>query len=79
MVIVENVTELKTKLHSLLNMVSAGEELLLKKDHVPFAKIIPYDRLNQPWEPGGLPMSFNYVDVDEETQKEIEEMFYGDE
>ncbi len=79
MVIIENITDLKTHLHQYINMVSAGEELLLKKGNMPFAKIIPYDRLQQSWKPGQFIANLpDTVDVDAETQREIEEMFYGD-
>ena len=78
MTIVESITVFKNNLHHYLNMVNAGEELTIKRGNVPIARVVPYDKFSKPWEPGGLEGKIQYLPDDPELQKEIEDMFYGE-
>jgi prevent-host-death family protein len=75
-----NTHEAKTHLSRLLERVAGGEEIVIGKAGRPVAKLIPY---NEPKKPRKLGSWKGKVwlapDWDsEETNKEIEKLFYGE-
>lgn len=75
-----NTHEAKTHLSRLLERVAGGEEIVIGKAGKPVAKLVPY---NEPTKPRKLGAWKGKVwlapDWDsEETNKEIEKLFYGE-
>jgi prevent-host-death family protein len=67
----------KTGLSKLVDRAAAGEEIVITKNGVPMAKLVPVPRRDKPREPANalglkeIPANFDDPDP------EIEEMFYG--
>lgn len=75
-----NTHEAKTHLSRLLDRVAGGEEIVIGKAGKPVAKLIPYSEAKKPrklgtWK-GKVWLAPDWDD--EETNKEIEKLFYGD-
>lgn len=75
-----NIHEAKTQLSKLLSRVALGEEFTIANRGVPVAKLIPYtasetksDRV-----PGRLAGQIEISDDFNELDKEILDLFYGD-
>jgi prevent-host-death family protein len=52
--LVTNISEAKAQLSALIERVLAGEEVIIGKAGRPVAKLIRYDRREQPRRPGAL-------------------------
>jgi prevent-host-death family protein len=75
-----NTHEAKTHLSRLLERVAAGEEIVIGKAGKPVAKLVPYTEAKKPREFGAWKGKVWLApDWDsEETNKEIERLFYGE-
>jgi prevent-host-death family protein len=75
-----NTHEAKTHLSRLLERVAAGEEIVIGRAGKPVAKLIPYAEEKKPRKPGAWKGKVWLApDWDsEETNKEIERLFYGE-
>ena len=75
-----NIHEAKTHFSKLIERVSAGEEIVIGKAGKPVAKLVPYVENSQPRKPGAWKGKVWLApDWDSpETNKEIEDLFYGD-
>ena len=49
-----NISEAKAQLSSLIAKVMGGKEILIGKAGRPVAKLVPYERSQEPREPGAL-------------------------
>jgi prevent-host-death family protein len=74
-----NMLEAKNRLSSLIVAAEQGEEVLIARNGVPVAKIIPYQpmRVNPPgaWK-NLMPYSSEWNSV--ETNAEVEHLFFGE-
>jgi prevent-host-death family protein len=75
-----NIHEAKTHFSKLIERVLAGEEIVIGKAGKPVAKLVPYVENLQPRKPGAWKGKVWLApDWDSpETNKEIEDLFYGD-
>ena len=75
-----NTHEAKTHLSRLLERVAAGEEIVIGRAGKPVAKLVPYSEPTQPRQFGAWKGKVWLApDWDsEETNKEIEQLFYGE-
>ena len=71
-----NMHEAKTHLSKLVEEVQSGEEVVIAKSGKPVARIVSYDRCNEPRTPGKLRgqiwMSDDYDDVSQEIADAFE-------
>jgi prevent-host-death family protein len=67
------VTEAKTQLSSLIERVSDGEEIVIRRGQRPVAKLVSYTEEPKPRKPGGLKgqiwMSEDFNEPDEEIER----------
>jgi prevent-host-death family protein len=67
------VTEAKTQLSNLIERVTDGEEIIIRRGQRPVAKIIAYTPQSKPRKPGGLEgqiwMSEDFDAPDEEIER----------
>jgi prevent-host-death family protein len=71
--------EAKTKLSSLVDQAAEGEEIVISKNGVPFAKLVPLPNRGKPRKPANA-MKITYIAPDfDAPDPEIERLFYGDE
>jgi prevent-host-death family protein len=75
-----NTHEAKTHLSRLLERVAAGEEIVIGRAGKPVAKLVPYSEPKKPRQFGAWKGKVWLApDWDsEETNKEIERLFYGE-
>lgn len=74
-----NMLEAKNRLSNLIVAAERGEEVLIARNGVPVARIVPYvsPRVNPPGAWKGLaPYSTDWRST--ETDREIERLFYGE-
>ncbi|MGH8878899.1 MAG: type II toxin-antitoxin system Phd/YefM family antitoxin [Stackebrandtia sp.] len=71
-----NIHEAKTQLSRLLEMVAAGEEVVISKAGTPVADLVPHRR--SPVRFGGLRGELSYQDEAFDIDPDIQRMFYGD-
>lgn len=69
------VTEAKTQLSSLIERVSDGEEIVIRRGQRPVAKLIRYDEPSVPRRMGALRGQIWMSDDFDETDEEIERLF----
>ncbi len=75
-----NIHKAKTQFSKLIQMVEAGEEVIIARDGEPAAKLVPYGNpLLEPRKPGGLEGKIWFAPDYDEADKEIEALFYEDE
>jgi prevent-host-death family protein len=73
-----NIHQAKTQFSKLIQMVEAGEEVIIARDGEPAAKLVPIGNpLLEPRKPGGLEGKIWYAPDYDEANKEIEALFYG--
>lgn len=73
-----NVSEAKTNLSSLLNLVYHGEKVVIAKNNLPIAELVPYKPTNKRklgLLKGKISIPWDFFQED----TEINSMFYGDE
>ena len=51
---ITNITEAKAQLSALIEKVVHGEEVIIGKAGKPVARLVPFERLSRPREPGAL-------------------------
>ena len=51
--VVSNLYEAKTNLSQLVDRAAAGEEIIIAKNGVPLARLVPLEQRTAPREPGG--------------------------
>ncbi len=69
------VTEAKTQLSSLIERVTEGEEIVIRRGQRPVAKIVAYTEKRKPRKPGGLRGQIWMSDDFNEPDEEIERLF----
>jgi prevent-host-death family protein len=72
---VVTVTEAKTQLSSLLERVTKGEEIVIRRGQRPVAKIVAYTEERKPRMPGALRGQIWMSDDFNEPDEEIERLF----
>jgi prevent-host-death family protein len=74
-----NIHQAKTQFSKLIQMVEAGEEVIIARDGEPAAKLVPIGNpLLEPRKPGGWEGKIWFAPDYEEADKEIEALFYGE-
>jgi prevent-host-death family protein len=73
-----NLYQAKTHLSRLVDRAAAGEEIIIAKAGTPKAKLVPFQDLARPREPGNL-LGITYVaeDFDDPLPPDIQEAFEG--
>ena len=75
-----NIHEAKTHLSRLIESVIAGEEVVIAKAGKPLVKLIPYEEIKQPRQPGGWEGKVTMSDdFDDELPQEILAGFMAEE
>lgn len=69
------VTEAKTQLSSLIERVTGGEEIVIRRGQRPVAKLVPYDEPSVPRKMGDLRGQIWMSDDFDEPDEEIERLF----
>jgi prevent-host-death family protein len=69
------VTEAKTQLSSLIERLTDGEEIVIRRGQQPVAKLVPYDEPAVPREMGALRGQIWMSDEFDEPDEEIERLF----
>jgi prevent-host-death family protein len=73
--LVTNISEAKAQLSALIERVLAGEEVIIGKAGRPVAKLIRYDRREQPRRPGALKGKIRIADDFDVLPDDIAEAF----
>ena len=77
---ITNIHEAKTHLSRLIESVIAGEEVVIAKAGKPLVKLIPYEEIKQPRQPGGWEGKVTMSDdFDDELPQEILAGFMAEE
>jgi prevent-host-death family protein len=67
----------KTQLSALVDRAAGGEEIIIAKNGVPQAKLVPLPSKREPRRPSGL-LNITYIAEDfDAPDPEIERLFYG--
>ncbi len=70
--------EAKTHLSSLVDRAAAGEEVIIAKNGVPLAKLVPLPKPREPRQPANA-LGLTYISPDfDEVDPEIVSLFDGD-
>jgi prevent-host-death family protein len=72
---VTNISEAKAKLSALIDRVVGGEEIIIGKAGRPVAKIVRYEKSDEPRTPGALRGKIAIADDFDELPEEIAEAF----
>lgn len=72
-----NIHEAKTHLSKLLERVAIGEEVIIAKAGTPVAKLVPIEGQKREFRFGSAKGEFVVPDNFDESDAEIEELFYG--
>jgi prevent-host-death family protein len=68
----------KTGLSALVDRAAAGEEIVISKNGVPYARLMPVEQRGEPRKPANV-MRIEYVAADfDDPDPRIEQMFGGD-
>ena len=71
--------EAKTQLSSLVDRAAAGEEIVISKNGMPFAKLVPLPNRGKPRKPAKV-LKIDYIAPNfDDPDPEIERLFYGEE
>lgn len=73
--VVNNISEAKANLSSLIDKAIAGESVILKKAGKPVAKIVRYNLKNEPRLPGALRGKIKIADDFDELPEDIARAF----
>jgi prevent-host-death family protein len=73
-----NVYDAKTHLSSLLEQVAAGEEVVIAKNGVPMAKLVPLPRTTAPRRPAGA-LGVSWIAEDFDAPDPDTEVLFGGE
>ena len=72
---ITNISEAKAKLSALIERVVAGEEIVIGKAGRPVAKIVRYERSEEPRTPGALRGKIAIADDFDELPDDLAEAF----
>jgi len=72
-----NIRQAKTHLSRLLERVAMGEEVIIAKAGTPVAKLVPFDQQAKTRIFGSAKGEFTVLEDFNETDAEIEKLFYG--
>jgi len=72
---ITNISEAKAKLSSLIERVVGGEEIVIGKAGRPVAKIVRYERSEEPRTPGALRGKIAIADDFDELPEDVAEAF----
>jgi len=73
--LVNNISDAKAQLSALIEKAIAGENIIIEKAGKPVAKIVRYDRRNEPRMPGALRGKIKIADDFDELPKDIAKVF----
>lgn len=72
-----NLYDAKTRLSALVEKAAAGEEIVISKNGVPRAKLVPIPQAGKRRKPANA-MKITYIAPDfDDSDPEIERLFYG--
>ncbi|AIE76135.1 type II toxin-antitoxin system Phd/YefM family antitoxin [Synechocystis sp. PCC 6714] len=74
-----NIHEAKTHLSQLIESVLAGEDVIISRAGKPLVRLVPYEGVSKPRQPGAWEGQIIMADDFNEESPEINAMFYGDE
>ncbi len=72
---ITNITEAKAHFSALIEKVLAGEEIIIGKSGKPVAKLIRFERREEPRQPGALKGKIKIADNFDELPDDIAEAF----
>jgi prevent-host-death family protein len=72
---ITNISEAKAQLSALIERVLAGEEVIIGKAGKPVAKLVKYERREEPRRPGALAGQITIADDFDELPNDIAEAF----
>ena len=73
--LINNISEAKAQLSSLIEKVMTGQEVIIGKAVKPVAKLVRYERSEKPRRPGALRGKIKIADDFNELPKDIAEAF----
>ena len=76
---ITNISEAKAQLSALIEEVIAGKEVIIGKAGKPVAKIIPYNRSDEPRKSGALKGRIRIMDDFDELPEDLARAFGGTE
>ena len=74
-VLITNISEAKAQLSALIGKVRAGQEVIIGKAGKPVAKLVRYERSEEPRQPGALRGKIKIADDFDELPRDIAEAF----
>lgn len=74
---VVNIHQAKTNLSALIQKVLNGEKIIIARNNLPVAELVPLVTEKKKRKPGTLRGKISPIDAWSEMDKEIEEMFYN--
>lgn len=72
---ITNITEAKAHFSALIEKVLSGEEVIIGKAGKPVARLVRYERSNEPRQPGALKGKIKIADDFDELPDDIAEAF----
>lgn len=72
---ITNISEAKAQLSALIEQVVAGKEVIIGKAGKPIAKIVRYERSEEPRKPGALRGKIKIADDFDDLPEDIAEAF----
>ena len=72
---ITNISDAKAQLSALIEEVIAGKEVIIGKAGKPVAKIIPYDRSEEPRKPGAMKGQIHIMDDFDELPEDLAKAF----
>ncbi len=73
--LITNITEAKAHFSALIEKVLSGEEVIIGKAGKPVARLVRYERSNEPRQPGALKGKIKIADDFDELPDDIAEAF----
>ncbi|MFT6205024.1 MAG: antitoxin (DNA-binding transcriptional repressor) of toxin-antitoxin stability system [Spirosomataceae bacterium] len=74
---VSNIHQAKTNLSALIQKVLNGEKVIIARNNDPIVELIPFKSKKKERQPGKLRGKIKLLDGWEESDKEIEDLFYN--
>ena len=73
--LINNISEVKAQLSTLIEKVMAGEDIIIGRAGKPVAKLVRYDRKNEPRLPGALRGKIKIADDFDDLPEDIAKAF----
>lgn len=73
--LINNISEVKARLSTLIEKVIAGEDVIIGRAGKPVAKLVRYDRKNEPRLPGALRGKIKIADDFDDLPEDIAKAF----